>query len=133
MAEHGVPVERIINGGGIPQQNAVVNQVYANVLNKPVLVPDGTPTSLGSCIFALLAAGAVPSVEEGQKLLCLPHRTFLPEPEAAAVYDRLFAHYRDVYFALGTRDAAPAALGAVLPELKRIAAEVSASRNVTAH
>jgi L-ribulokinase len=74
MAENGVPVERIINGGGIPQQNAVLNQVYANVLNKPILVPDGTPTSLGSCIFALLAAGAVTSVEQGQSMLCLPHR-----------------------------------------------------------
>ncbi len=84
MAENGVPVERIINGGGIPQQNAVLNQVYANVLNKPVLVPDGTPTSLGSCIFALLAAGAISSVEQGQSMLCLPHRTFLPQPEAVS-------------------------------------------------
>ena len=42
----------------MPQNNAVLNQVYANVLGKPVLVPDGIPTSLGSGIFALLAAGA---------------------------------------------------------------------------
>src|SRR6201996_4108336 len=125
MAENGVPVQRIINGGGIPQQNAVLNQVYANVLNKPVLVPDGTPTSLGSCIFALLAAGAIESVEEGQSLLCLPHRTFLPQPDLVAIYERLYAHYRAVYFALGTADAAPSALGAVLPELKRIAARFS--------
>ena len=127
MAEHGVPVERVINGGGIPQHNAILNQVYANVLNKPVLVPDGDATSLGSGIFAFLAAGAISSVEQGQSMLCLPHRTFLPQPEAAAVYDRLFALYRAVYFALGTPDAAPAALGAILPELKRIAAEVSSS------
>jgi L-ribulokinase len=127
MAEHGVPVERIINGGGIPQRNAVVNQVYANVLNKPVLVPDGTPTSLGSCIFALLAAGAVSSVEQGQSMLCLPHRTFMPQPEAVATYERLFTHYRAIYFALGTADAAPVALGAILPELKRIAAETTSS------
>ncbi len=48
MAEHGVPVHRVINAGGIPQNNGVLNQVYANVLGKPVLVPDGVPTSLGS-------------------------------------------------------------------------------------
>jgi L-ribulokinase len=125
MAENGVPVERVINGGGIPQQSAVLNQVYANVLNKPVLVPDGTPTSLGSCIFALLAAGAIGSVEEGQSLLCLPHRTFLPEARAVSIYERLFAQYRSVYFGLGVEDAAPAALGSVLPELKRVAAEAA--------
>jgi L-ribulokinase len=64
MAEYGIRVERVINGGGIPQNNAVLNQVYANVLGKPVLVPDGVPTSLGSGIIALLAAGAYPSIED---------------------------------------------------------------------
>ena len=123
MAEYGVPVERVINGGGIPQHNAVLNQIYANVLNKPVLVPDGTPTSLGSCIFALLAAGAIPSVEQGQAALCLPHCTYLPQPEAVAIYERLFAHYRGLYFALGAAQAPPVGLGEVLPALKRIASE----------
>jgi L-ribulokinase len=66
-------------------------------------------------------------VEQGQSMLCLPHLTFLPRPEAAAIYERLYAQYRAVYFALGTPDAAPAALGAVLPELKRIAAESASS------
>jgi len=39
------------------------------------------------------------------------------------VYEKLYQHYRSVYFALGTRNAQPAALGAVLPELRKIAAE----------
>jgi L-ribulokinase len=39
MAEYGVPIRRVINGGGIPQKNETLNQVYANVFNKPVLVP----------------------------------------------------------------------------------------------
>src|ERR1039458_10010969 len=41
MAEHGVEIRRVINGGGIPQKNETLNRVYANVLNKPVLVPEG--------------------------------------------------------------------------------------------
>ena len=124
MSEGGVPIERIINAGGIPQHNAMLNQVYADVLNKPVLVPDGVPTSLGSGIFALLAAGSFKSIEEAQAAMCLEHRTFTPNPESAAIYDRIFPLYRDVYFALGTTNAPPVALGKVLPELKRIAAEV---------
>jgi L-ribulokinase len=123
MAAHGVPVDRVINAGGIPQRNQILNQVYANVLNKPVLVPDGVPTSLGSGIMALLAAGAFASVEEAQQAMCLRYRTVLPEPAAAAVYDSLFRHYSNLYFALGRRDAAPSALGEVLPDLRRIAAE----------
>ena len=57
MEEHGVPIRRVINGGGVPQKNEVLNRVYANVLNKPVLVPESEVTSLGSAIFAFLAAG----------------------------------------------------------------------------
>ena len=79
MAKHGVPVERVINAGGIPQHNAVLNQIYADVLGKTVLVPDGVPTSLGSGIFALVAAGVYPSIEEAQKNMCLPFRTYSPQ------------------------------------------------------
>jgi L-ribulokinase len=124
MAEHGVRIDRVINAGGIPQRSEVLNQVYANVLNKPVLVPAGIPTSLGSGIFALLAAGAYKTIEQAQAAVCLPLRTVEPDPKAAAVYEELYRHYRDVYFALGQRDAAPIALGRVLPELRRIAAAV---------
>ncbi len=124
MAEHGVRVDRVINAGGVPQKSEVLNRVYANVLNKPVLVPAGIPTSLGSGIMALLAAGAYKTIEEAQAAVCLPLRTVEPDAQAAAVYEELYRHYRDLYFALGTRDAAPVALGRVLPDLRRIAAQV---------
>src|SRR5580693_5083541 len=123
LAEHGVRIDRVINAGGIPQKSGVLNQAYANVLNKPVLVPAGIPTSLGSGIFALLAAGAYKTIEEAQAAVCLPLRTVEPEAKAAAIYEQLYGHYRDAYFALGTRDAAPIALGRVLPELRKIAAD----------
>jgi len=128
MAEHGVKVDRVINAGGIPQKNEVLNRVYANVLNKPVLVPAGIPTSLGSGIIALVAAGAYKTIEEAQAAVCLPLRTVEPDAEAAAVYEQLYRLYRDVYFALGLRDAEPVALGRVLPELRRIAAEVQKAK-----
>ena len=124
MAEGGVPIDRVINAGGIPQNNAVLNQVYANVLNKPVLVPDSPPTSVGSAIFAGLAAGVFTTIAEGQERLAPKHREYTPQPEAAAIYERLFALYRKLYFGLGSRNAAPVALGDILPELREIAAEV---------
>jgi len=123
MAENGVRIDRVINAGGIPQKNEVLNQIYANVLGKPVLVPAGVPTSLGSGIMALLAAGTYKTIEEAQAAVCLKLRTVEPNAKAVAVYQKLYPLYRDVYFALGTRDAAPVALGRVLPELRKIAAE----------
>ena len=127
MAEHGVRIERVINAGGIPQKNEVLNRIYANVLKKPVLVPAGIPTSLGSGIFALMAAGAYKTIEEAQAAVCLPFRTVEPDEQASEIYDRLYPLYRDVYFALGSGDAKPIALGKVLPVLRKIAAEVRRS------
>jgi L-ribulokinase len=120
LAEYGVPVDRVINGGGIPQNNPVLNQVYANVLGKPVLVPDGIPTSLGSGIFALLAAGVFASVDEAQEKMCLAHKTYEPEAGAVQVYEELYELYRKVYFAFGLKDAPAVMLGDVLPKLIEI-------------
>jgi L-ribulokinase len=124
MEEHGVPVRRIINGGGIPQKNPVLNQVYANVLGKPILVPNGDVTSLGSAIFAFLAAGAFQSVEQAQDKLCPGYRTIEPEKVAVSTYADLYALYRKLYFGFGQRQSNAISLGDVLPELRRIAAAV---------
>ena len=124
LAEYGVPVERVINAGGVPQNNPVLNQVYANVLGKPVLVPDGIPTSLGSGIFAMLAAGAFSSVEEAQAKMCLPHKTYQPETKAVRVYEELYQLYRKVYFAFGHSGAKAVELGDVLPKLIEIRSAV---------
>jgi L-ribulokinase len=107
MAEHGVRIDRVINAGGIPQRGDTLNRVYANVLNKPVLVPAGDVTSLGSAIFAFLAAGTFKTVAEAQKALCPPWKTYDPDPQEAAVYGKLFAIFRKLYFALGEGDELP--------------------------
>ena len=98
MEEHGVPVRRIINGGGIPQRNEVLNQVYANVMGKPILVPKGDVTSLGSAIFAFLAAGTFKTVEEAQDAMCGGHRIVEPEPAAVSIYQELYTLFRKLYF-----------------------------------
>ena len=119
MSEHGVQIKRVINAGGIPLKNAVLNQVYANVLGRPVLVPSGNVVGLGSAIFAFLAAGTFKTVEEAQAKVCPQHRTYMPEPEAQQVYAKLYPLFRDLYFAFGEPGRSP--FGNVLPELIRVA------------
>jgi L-ribulokinase len=128
MEKYGVPIRRVINSGGIPQKNMVLNQIYANVLNKPVLIPQSDVTSLGSAIFAALAAGAFRTVEDAQAALCPAHRVVEPEPEAARVYEDLYVLYRELYFAFGKPDAPATEVGSVLPTLRRVAA---AARGIT--
>jgi L-ribulokinase len=118
MEEHGAPVHRVINGGGIPQRNEVLNRIYANVLNKPVLVPSGDVTSLGSAIFAFMASGAFPTLEAAQKALCPPHRIVNPDPPSTAIYAELYPHFRELYFSLGK--------GKLLPTLREVARQAQA-------
>jgi L-ribulokinase len=124
MSEHGVAVQRIINGGGIPQRNETLNQVYANVLNKPILVPQGDVTSLGSAIFAFLAAGAFKSIEEAQTALCPPHRVYEPDAWSVEIYNELFPLYRKLYFGLGSKNSPAVAIGDVLPALRHVSERV---------
>jgi L-ribulokinase len=124
MEEYGVPIRQVINGGGIPQKNAVLNQVYANVLNKPVLVPQSEVTSLGSAIFAFLAAGTFRTVEEAQAALCPSYRTIQPDPASAAVCQALYGNYRNLYFSLGKPRSAAVEAGSILPAIRLIASKV---------
>jgi L-ribulokinase len=121
MEEYGAPVRRIINAGGVPRRNETLNRVYANVLNKPILVPEGETTSLGSAIFAFLAAGTFTTIEEAQRALCPAYRVVEPDAKSVAVYERLYPLFRNLYFAFGSASSAPATVGRVLPQLRAIA------------
>ena len=118
MAAHGVQTKRVINAGGIPQKNAVLNQVYANVLGRPVLVPSKSVVSLGSAIFAFLAAGTFKTVEEAQDKICPPHARFEPVQREQAVYEELYPLFSKLYFAFG--ETHKGEMADVLPALIRI-------------
>jgi L-ribulokinase len=64
-------------------------------------------TSLGSAIFAFLAAGTFTTIEDAQKALCPPWKTYDPDPKEAAVYEELFAIFRKLYFELGEGETLP--------------------------
>src|SRR5438876_2637280 len=117
MEDHGVRIHRVINAGGIPQKNDVLNRVYANVLGRPVLVPTKSVTSLGSAIFAFMAAGTFKTIEEAQDNICPPHRVYEPDAAERRVYDELYRLFSRLYFAFGKRRME---MGDVLPALIRI-------------
>ena len=114
MENNGVRVQRVINAGGIPQKNEVLNRVYANVLGRPVLVPTKSVTSLGSAIFAFLAAGTFKTIDEAQDKICPPNRIYEPDASEKRVYDGLYRLFSRMYFAFGDPRME---MGDVLPSL----------------
>ena len=81
-------------------------------------------TSLGSAIFAFLAAGAFNTIEDAQDALCPPYRTIEPDPAENAACEQLYGWYRQLYFGMGRPDSQPIAMGEVLPGLRHLAAHV---------
>jgi L-ribulokinase len=100
LSEYGVPIARVIHAGGIPQRNELINRIYADVLVKPILVPAKSTTSLGSGIFAFLAAGIFASIEEAQESLSPGYRVIEPSAQGIATYTELFARFHELYFTL---------------------------------
>jgi len=121
LAEHGVPIQRVIHTGGIPRRSAVINRVYASALNVPILLPEQDTTSLGAAIFAFLAAGTFRSVEEAQAALCPKLWAIDPDPRSVEIYRELFEYFRSLYFALGSEQSMPIKLGKLLPAVRTIA------------
>lgn len=113
----GAPFARIINAGGIPQKNPVLNRVYADVLGVPVHVPDRSPVGVGACIFAAVAAGHFADIATAQARLCPPTRVYSPDPAARPAYDKLFDLFEGLYHGFGA--GRPLDLGAVLPRLRQ--------------
>jgi L-ribulokinase len=100
----GVPVREFVVAGGLVK-NPLVMQIYADVLRMPLSVigSDQGP-ALGSAIHAAAAAGAYPDVRAAAAAMGRKQTAvYQPDPDAAAVYDELFAEYTKLhdYFGRG--------------------------------
>jgi L-ribulokinase len=98
FAASGVPVTEFIAAGGL-LRNEFLMQLYADVLRMPVATcASAQAPALGAAIHAAVAAGAYPGVRAaGAAMGRRGTRTYLPDPAAAAAYDRLYAEYSQLH------------------------------------
>lgn len=101
----GVPVNELVIAGGL-MRNALLMQIYADVTGLPLsLATSSQGPALGSAIHAAVAAGAHPDVPAAARAMgSRKTAAYLPDPEAAAAYDALYAEYRTLhdYFGRGS-------------------------------
>jgi len=134
VRQYGVPVERVVCCGGIAEKNDVFMQVYADVLDQPMLVAGSAQTpALGSAIAAAVTAGAAKgghaTFEDAQrKMTTLKEKRFLPRPGAARVYDELYGLYRELHDAFGAVAGAKGELGTLMKRLLAIRERETAGR-----
>lgn len=115
---HGIQTDELIAAGGISQKNALMMQIYADVLNMPVRVAASSQCgALGSAIFASVAAGAYSDVPTAARAMGHTREdAYRPIPRNAAAYDALYKEYLALhdYFGRGGND--------VMKRLKRLRA-----------
>lgn len=106
LEEYGVKVEEVINCGGIAEKNAVVMQIYADVIGRPMKVSRSAQTcALGAAIAGAVAAGRFQNYADAQAAMTgLKDVIYTPNAEAVAVYQQLYGVYRKLHDAFGTPD-----------------------------
>lgn len=102
--EHsGVPVRKLVAAGGLPGRNALLMQIYADVLNREIyVIRSSQGPALGSAIHAAVAAGLYADIAAAAAAMGgLSDTVYRPKPENVAVYDSLFHEYRYLHDLFG--------------------------------
>ena len=104
--EFGVPVDRVVNCGGIANKSPMTMQIYADVLGCPMEVSDNEE----SCALGAAMAGAVVGGVYGDfaaasdAMTGVADVTYNPIPENQSVYDELFTLYMRLHDLFGTKE-----------------------------
>lgn len=110
IEEYGVPVEHVVNCGGIAEKNPFVMQTYADVIGRPMKLSRSSQTcALGAAIAGAVVAGSkqggYDSFTDAQAAMTgLKDKVYEPNQEAHAVYQQLYELYKTLHDAFGTEE-----------------------------
>lgn len=106
MAEYGVPIDAVITCGGISKKSPMLMQIYADVLDCPMLMTSSEQTcALGSAMAGAVVGGVHPDFDAAaQAMTSLDALKYTPIPENVAVYKKLFRLYQQLHDLFGTKE-----------------------------
>lgn len=94
--DEGVKIIKVIGIGGVARKSPFIMQTLANVLNMPIVVAasDQAP-ALGAAIYAAVAAGIYPTVQEAsQKMGSDFEAEYFPQTEKVEKYAEFMKQYQ---------------------------------------
>lgn len=97
--EYGMEIKNVIACGGLPKRSNLLMEIYANVLNKPIIISDSEYASgMGAAILGAVAGGAHNTIEEAVKNMKLPIlKTIYPKNKDVESYKALFSLYQELH------------------------------------
>ncbi len=108
--EYGVKAERVINCGGIAMKNPMVMQILADVMNRTMEISSSNQTcALGAAMCGAVVAGKDNGgydnfADAASAMTSVQDTKYTPDPDRVATYDRLYALYKQLHDAFGTKD-----------------------------
>lgn len=104
----GVQVKELVAAGGLPDKNALLRQIYADVTGRTLkLAGSSQSPALGAAMHAAVAGGIYPNINDAaQQMGKLKDEVVHPIPENQAIYNQLYAEYQTLYdyFGRGAND-----------------------------
>ena len=96
--EYGVSIKQIINCGGISEKNAMIMQIYADVVGQPLSITREPEASLlGSAIVAAVGAGLYPDLQTAARQMVSIERAYIPDAHRHDEYAFFVRQYQDTY------------------------------------
>ncbi len=101
--QQGVEVRELVAAGGLPEKNALLRQIYADVTGRTLkLAGSAQAPALGAAMHAAVAAGVYPDIHAAADAMGnLKEEVVTPIPENQAVYDTLYSEYKRLYNSFG--------------------------------
>ena len=101
--EQGIEVRELVAAGGLPDKNALLRQIYADVTGRILkLSGSAQAPALGSAMHAAVAAGIYRDIHAAaEKMGKLKDEVVAPIPANQAVYNKLYAEYKRLYDTFG--------------------------------
>ncbi|MCI1210015.1 MAG: ribulokinase [Treponema sp.] len=106
---YGIPVEELFACGGIPKKDPFMMQIYADVCNRTIHVPDESlAAAYGASVLGAAAAdkknGGFDSVMDAVRTMaCKKETVYKPIPENVARYAQLFDIYNELHDFFGIK------------------------------
>ena len=106
--KEGVEINELVACGGLAQKSPLVMQIFADVTNRAIRLPRTLQASgLGAAMHGAVAAGAYRDIDEAARRMAGAQALdYRPNPQAHAVYEKLYAEYLVLhdYFGRGAND-----------------------------
>ena len=95
----GIAVNELVAAGGLPEKNALLCQIFADVTGRPFkLSGSAQAPALGAAMHAAVAAGIYSDIQAAaERMGKLKAGVVRPVPGNQAVYDKLFHEYKTLY------------------------------------